>query len=55
VSRISDLLASGYIARHCTNPRCAKCSARARWYRRKGWRASKTQVRKNSRKEVMPS
>jgi hypothetical protein len=55
VSRISDLLAAEYIARHCANPQCTKCIARARWYRRKGWRAAKTSTRKSSRKEVMPS
>jgi hypothetical protein len=55
VSRITDLLATGYIARHCTDPHCAKCIARARWYRRKGWQTGKAPARKNNRKEVMPS
>jgi hypothetical protein len=48
VSRITDLLASGYIARHCTDPYCGKCIARARWYRRKARRSGKSPARKNT-------
>ncbi len=55
MSRITDLIAGGYLPRHCTDPYCAKCIARARWYRRKGWRSGKNSARKNPRKEVMPS
>ena len=55
MSRISDLLATEYIACHCTKPDCGKCIARSRWNRRKGWRSTKSKVRKNTRKEVMPS
>ncbi len=51
MSRITDLLAAEYIIRHCTDPYCAKCIARARWHRRKGWRTRKTPVRKNTRRK----
>jgi hypothetical protein len=51
MSRINDLLAAEYIGRHCTNPECRKCRARAHWYRRKAWRSGKKPVRiKNRRK-----
>jgi hypothetical protein len=54
MSRITDLMAIEYIARsHCADPTCQKCSARARWLRRKGWRTNKTSTRKAQRKEVM--
>lgn len=55
MSRITDLLVSEYLTRHCTDPYCAKCVARSRWNRRKGWRSGKAPARKNSRKEGMPS
>jgi hypothetical protein len=41
VSPMNDLLTGGYLARHCTEPHCGKCSARARWYRRKARRSGK--------------
>lgn len=49
MSRVTDILAAGYIARHCTTPGCAKCIARARWYRRKARRSG--QPRKNTNTE----
>jgi hypothetical protein len=55
VSRISDLIAATEIARHCLDPQCGKCQARARWYRRKARRHGKAPARKSNRKEVMPS
>jgi hypothetical protein len=54
MSRITDLITAEYL-RHCTNVKCEKCLARARWSRRKAWRSSKDPSRKNTRKEVMPS
>lgn len=48
MTRITDIAAAVYIARHCTDPRCRKCAARARWQRRKGWAAGKTPNRKNT-------
>jgi hypothetical protein len=49
MSRITDLMATEYIARsHCADPTCQKCSARVRWYRRKGWRTDKAPTRKNN-------
>lgn len=53
-NRITDLVANEHAPRHCTAKHCGKCSARARWYRRKAPRASKITARKN-RKGVMPS
>jgi hypothetical protein len=51
VSRMSDLLAADYITRHCMDPKCRKCRARARWQRRKAWRSRKAPIRpKNGRK-----
>lgn len=48
MSRITDLLTIEYVAlTHCTEQECQKCSARARWTRRKGWRTSKSPIRKN--------
>ena len=47
----SDLLSAETIARHCTDPQCRKCRARARWNRRKAWRSRKEPIRrKNERK-----
>lgn len=38
-------------ARHCTKYGCRKCIARAKWNRRKAWRASKHPNRpRNGRK-----
>ncbi len=45
MSRMSDLLASAYLAGHCTSPQCRKCRARARWYRRKARRSGKSLTR----------
>jgi hypothetical protein len=48
---MSDLPASDCAGRHCTEPQCAKCMARARWYRRKARRSGKNKVRKNARRK----
>lgn len=48
MSRMSDLLATGYLIRHCAEPQCAKCRARARWNRRKAPRSGKTEIRKSN-------
>lgn len=49
MSRITDLIAAEYIARsHCADPTCHKCTARARWLRRKAWQSHKTASRKNN-------
>lgn len=51
MTRITDILTAGYVTnRHCADPACPKCIARARWYRRKGWRTAKTQIRKDNGK-----
>ena len=50
MSRISDLIAVTEIARHCTDPQCGKCRARARWYRRKARSSGKTARKGNGRK-----
>ena len=50
MSRMSDLIAVAEIARHCTDPQCGKCRARARWYRRKAQRSEKTARKNNVRK-----
>ena len=47
----SEILAITYAARHCTEYRCQKCAARARWNRRKGWRTSKTPARRTPRRK----
>jgi hypothetical protein len=49
VNRVNDLLATEYLARHCTEPQCRKCSARVRWYRRKARRSTK--LRKSNRRK----
>lgn len=54
MSRITDLIATTEIARHCTDPQCRKCRARSHWYRRKAWRTAQTPVRKSNGKGVMP-
>jgi hypothetical protein len=45
MSRATDVLTTSTLVRHCMDPRCRKCSARGRWYRRKGWRARKSSSR----------
>ena len=42
MSRISDILAVEYLARHCASPQCGKCRARSRWFRRKARRSGKS-------------
>lgn len=42
MNRVNDLLTAETIARHCTDPECRKCRARARWLRRKAWRSRKS-------------
>lgn len=37
--------------RNKSNRLCRKCSARARWYRRRAWRSSKTSVRYRTAKK----
>ena len=37
--------------RNKSGKRCRKCSARARWYRHKAWRSSKTPVIYNTGKK----
>lgn len=50
MSRMTDLLAIEYLTlTHCTEPECQKCGARVRWIRRKGWRTSRSPIRKNKR------
>jgi hypothetical protein len=51
MSRVSEIIAVTYAVRHCANPRCGKCAARARWNRRKGWRSGKTTVRKSTERK----
>ena len=46
MNRISDITAAAQIARHCTDPQCRKCRARARWMRRKSWRSRKSPNRR---------
>jgi hypothetical protein len=43
MSRMTDLTAFVTVtARHCDEPGCAKCRARARWLRRRAWRSRKS-------------
>jgi hypothetical protein len=37
-----------YPSRHCTEYGCGKCTAQARWDRRKKWRARRRTVRRNT-------
>lgn len=54
MNRVTNVAGNEHTARHCAAKQCGKCSARARWYRRKAPHASKITARKN-RKGVMPS
>jgi hypothetical protein len=47
----SEVLAVTYAARHCTEYGCRKCASRARWNRRKGWRTTKSPVRRSTRRK----
>jgi hypothetical protein len=47
----SEILAITYAQRHCTEYGCRKCAARARWNRRKGWRARKSPARRSTRRK----
>lgn len=42
----SRIPAVSAMPRHCTDPQCRKCRARAAWYRRKGWRSRKSPARR---------
>ena len=44
----SEILALTYAMRHCTEPGCEKCAARARWNRRKAGRSRKNPNRRSS-------
>jgi hypothetical protein len=46
MSRISEILATAYAARHCTARGCPKCIACARWSRRKKWQSRKNPNRR---------
>jgi hypothetical protein len=46
MSRVTDIIAATQIARHCTEYGCRKCTARARWNRRKKWQSRKNPVRR---------
>jgi len=37
MNRASEIIAVAYVARHCTEYGCPKCSAHVRWSRRKKW------------------
>lgn len=51
MSRATDIIATAYAVRHCTEYGCGKCAARARWNRRKRQKARKnTSRRANERK-----
>ena len=46
MSRASEIIAVTYAARHCTEYRCQKCTARVRWSRRKKWQSRKSKARR---------
>jgi hypothetical protein len=46
MSRVAEIVAAVYIARHCTEYGCEKCAARARWNRRKKWQSRKSPNRR---------
>ena len=46
MSRISEVIAVTYAVRHCTEYGCPKCTARARWNRRKKWQSRKSPTRR---------
>lgn len=46
VNRISEIAAVTYAVRHCSEHGCRKCTARARWGRRKKWHPRKNPNRR---------
>jgi hypothetical protein len=47
VSRVTDITAAvEIVSHHCTEYGCRKCTARARWSRRKKWQTRKSPVRR---------
>ena len=46
MSRVSEIIAVTYAVRHCTEYGCRKCTARARWNRRKKWQSRKNPNRR---------
>ncbi len=46
MSRLSEIIAITYAARHCTARGCQKCIARARWRRRKKRQSRKSPIRR---------
>ncbi len=46
MSRVTEVIAATYVARHCTEFGCRKCIARARWSRRKRWQSQKRPIRR---------
>jgi hypothetical protein len=48
MSRVTEVIAATYVARHCTEYGCRKCIARARWNRRKGWQTRKSPIRRKT-------
>jgi hypothetical protein len=46
MSQVSEIITVTHIVRHCTEYRCRKCSARARWNRRKKWQSRKSPIRR---------
>jgi hypothetical protein len=48
MSRTAEIIAAAIIARHCTEYGCAKCTARARWNRRKKWQSRKNPARRQT-------
>ena len=51
MSRVSEILAISYAARHCTVQGCPKCIARARWNRRKKRQSRKNPIRRATGKK----
>jgi hypothetical protein len=47
MSRATDLTFAVSATRHCPDPRCRKCRARGRWYRRRAWRTRKNPNRRH--------
>jgi phosphohistidine phosphatase SixA len=45
---VSEVNAIADASRHCTQRGCEKCAARARWWRRKGWRTHKNPARRRT-------
>jgi hypothetical protein len=44
----SEILATIYVTRHCTQYGCRKCIAQARWNRRKKWHTRKNTTRRDT-------